>query len=57
MRLGLSLEVVEISFQDFRLLRVGDRAQAKLCALASLLQRDFSGGLGVAYPLANKTTY
>src|ERR1700722_16531659 len=50
-RLDLPLEVVEISFQNFRLLRVGDRAKAKLCALASLLQRDFSGGLGVAYPL------
>src|SRR5579864_8113049 len=42
---------VEVGFQDRQLLRFDERTQAKFLPLASLLERDFSSGLGVAHPL------
>jgi hypothetical protein len=49
--LDFAAEGVEIGFEDFWFLGRRERTQAVFLASASLLQRDFSGGFGVANPL------
>src|ERR1700722_14374883 len=49
--LHFALEIIQISFQYFRLVRVRDRLQPKSLPGASFLQRHFASRFGIAHPL------
>ena len=49
--LNFALEIIQISFQYFRLVRLRDWLQPKSLPGASFLQRHFASCFGIAYPL------